>query len=451
MPQENENLGREGETLQGVQRICSSDSTRTDNTLASLIPPSIKPYYIDEYACIIHADCRDVLPKLAGITAVVTDPPYELGFMGNSWDSKGVSFQKETWEAIRRPCLPGAPLLSFGGTRTYHRIACAVEDAGWELKDCIMWVYGTGFPKSLDISKAIDKMKGAQRVVTGTYVARGFSEVSPTGDGRNQWAAGEVIDKIGLRTSPATPEGQLWSGYGTALKPAYEPIVLAMNPLDGTFAENALKHGVAGLNIDGCRVPFPAGDDALEKGLARAETPRADIRGGGFHTGVDWAERRAVVQSGMTSKGRFPSDFVHDGSEKVLELFPEAGGGYGTENRAESKGHYGNYSGTTKGKIVGYGDGHTSTARFFYVAKASKRERGEGNGHPTVKPLALMEYLCKLVKMPEYNIILDPFLGSGTTCFAAKQLGRKSIGIEIEERYCEIAARRLSQGVLELK
>ncbi len=263
---------------------------------------------------IIHGDCRDILPTLDKASAIVTDPPYELGFMGKSWDSKGVSFQKETWQAVRNACKSGAMLLSFGGTRTFHRIACAIEDAGFEYRDTIMWVYGSGFPKSLDISKAIDKQAGAEREIVRMRVDGNKGGGAKTYDDDNY-----IWDKPFAETKPATPEAQLWEGYGTALKPAYEPIIVAMNPIDGTFANNALKHGVAGLNIDGCRVEYQDGDNALENGLRRAEKPRADIRSGNFHTG-DWTDKKHIVASGMTNKGRFPANFITGYPEDEYQL-----------------------------------------------------------------------------------------------------------------------------------
>ena len=402
-------------------------------------------YYADNSVCIVHGDSRE--QSLLGISAVATDPPYELGFMGKSWDSKGVSFQKETWEKIRSYCLPGSLLLSFGGSRTQHRIACAIEDAGWEIRDTLMWVYGSGFPKSLDIGKAIDKAKGATREVVGektTPDGKSYSSRTPNSSGEyNKTCAhnslsGETRHNNDL-TAPATLEAQLWDGYGTALKPAYEPIILAMNPLDKTFANSALKYGVAGLNIDECRVPTTSHEVNARKD-----------KGNKLPTSCSQVLPTLKNTEWSGSNGRFPTNFLHDGSEEVLELFPNAGGGFGTENRAESKGRYGTYSGSTKGKVVGYGDGHGSAARFFYCAKASRSERSATNNHPTVKPLALMTYLCKLVKMPEYNIILDPFCGSGTTLLACLKLGIRVIGIDSDEQSCEIAAIRYLKSQAEM-
>jgi len=426
----------------------------------------MKPYYQDNNIQIYHVDCREILTSLADFSAVVTDPPYGLGFMGKEWDifdktqfgheglegandlkvkknfkilpryrTDGLyNFIFDCFSLIRKSCLPGGPLLSFGGSRTQHRMACAIEDAGWEIRDTLMWVYGSGFPKSLDISKAIDKQQG-------TYVAGDALPSSRTTHGNMDFQMKEKT-----ATNPQTPEAQLWEGYGTALKPAYEPIILAMNPLDGTFANNALKHKVAGLNIDECRIPInpksePDVGDAyyLKRGLAYPNQGVSSSKIMGGKT-----DRVDITMS----KGRFPANFLHDGSQMVMELFPETSKGYGVATRGKAKGD---------GSVFGIGGinpnrydmGGQSAARFFYCAKSSKRERGEGNNHATVKPLALMEYLCKLVKMPEYNLILDPFCGSGTTLLACIKLGIPCIGVDSDESSCEIAARRCSQEVME--
>ena len=402
---------------------------------------------------IFHGDCLEILPGINGVSAVVTDPPYELGFMGKSWDSQGISFRKETWEIIRASCLPGAMLLCFGGTRTFHRIACAIEDAGWELRDTIGWMYGSGFPKSLDISKAIDKSKGS-------YVK---GEILPSSRATGASASGIATTfREKTASNPQTPEALLWSGYGTALKPAWEPIIVAMNPLDGTFANNALKHGVAGLNVDGCRVGTE--ERFNQPAVAKAGTFNCSPGSGKSYLG------RATT-------GRFPANLIHDGSQEVMDLFPETGKSSGGGMKDLKNGNL--FQGETNPNITdhcGFGDSG-STARFFYCAKASRRERDEGlenmpsfarqtmgsgiggqpdqnrannkNNHPTVKPLALITYLVKLVTMPEYNLILDPFMGSGTTLLACKNLGLKAIGIEQDQHSAEIAEKRCNE-VLEL-
>jgi DNA modification methylase len=423
----------------------------------------MKPYYENALAKIYYGNSLELLPEIQGASAVVTDPPYELGFMGKTWDSRGVSFNKDTWQVIRNSCKSGAPLLSFGGTRTFHRIACAIEDGGWEYRDTIMWVYGSGFPKSLDIGKAIDKQAGVEREVVGTKQAGSKERNGYKGDMAIMPFETHTVD-LDI-TSPSTIEAKLWDGYGTALKPAYEPIVLAMNPIEGTFANNALKHGVVGLNIDGCRVDVDPNDINIR-----------DYKTHTRHTGSIWGEADGADKN-LGEKGRFPANFIHDGSQMVLDLFPDSisqGGNHsGRKGTREKVGDFG----FERVEIVRPTD-RGSAARFFYCAKASKSERNKGcedmeevtlsdrgvdgmrdvnsivtrhtlvkNSHPTVKPLTLMEYLCKLVKMPEYNLILDPFVGSGTTLLACIRLGIPCIGIDSDEKACEITAKRCEYEV----
>ena len=389
------------------------------------------------------------------VEAIVTDPPYELGFMGKSWDSTGIAYQVDLWRECLRVLKHGGHLLAFGGSRTYHRLACAVEDAGFQIRDQIMWVYGSGFPKSLDVSKAIDKAAGVEREVVSSY---------ETHDIRN---AG-LMDRKGSMTvevtAPATAEAKKWQGWGTALKPAHEPIVLARKPLDGTVANNVLTHGTGGINIDGCRVETQDSFGGGKKGTS------------GFAAGYEhdgW-----VAGSPL---GRFPANFIHDGSDEVLELFPDTastGNGTRTGNR-RGKGN-GNSVGLAGIKYAahGYADGG-SAARFFYCAKANKKDRNEGldhlptrrasamgydiglgeagegmfkdrnpqkqNHHPTVKPTDLMRYLCRLVTPPN-GTILDPFTGSGSTGKAAVLEGFNFIGIEQSAEYIEIAIARIKHA-----
>lgn len=372
---------------------------------------------------IIHGNCLDVMKDMPDscIDTVITDPPYGLKFMGKDWDRgiPGVRF----WSEMLRVAKPGALCLAFGGTRTYHRLVCAIEDAGWEIRDCIMWIYGSGFPKSYDIAQSIEK-----KITTGR-ARRADRDLG--GRSRNRWsgdAEGRMISDTGGKLPFTTDTAKLWNGWGTALKPAYEPICVAMKPLDGTFAQNALKHGVAGLNIDGGRVK--AGVDHIKNAT----------RKGGKRSGFMVSELKAEAHL----QGRWPANVIHDGSEEVVGLFPVTKGGKGpsvTKNQAndgtvaKDKQYY--------HETMKYGD-NGSAARFFYTAKASKRERGENNNHPTVKPLALMEYLCRLTATPTEGVVLDPFLGSGTTAVAAKRSGRDFIGIDIDPGYCRIAENRLN-------
>jgi DNA modification methylase len=361
---------------------------------------------------LLSGDCLDVMATLPenSVDTLVTDPPYGTAFMAKAWDVTGVAFRPETWAAALRVAKPGAILMAFGGTRTFHRLACAIEDAGWEIRDTMMWVYGSGFPKSHDISKGIDRAAGAERERVPGGIGKKSGETYSKNGG---YVAGEAISD-----APATPVAVLWDGWGTALKPAWEPIILAMKPLDGTFAQNAQKWGVAGLWIDGGKV----GTDILP-GQARGNARVTSFASGGI------TPERA---------GRWPSNLVHDGSDEVLAGFPN------------------------------------EAARYFYCAKASRAEREAGcegtggqpcqrltmysekdgvriprgnpitnNYHPTVKPLALMRYLCRLTKTPTGGVVLDPFMGSGSTGCAAIMEGREFIGIEKEADYLAIAERRI--------
>ncbi len=244
---------------------------------------------------VINADCRDALKNIpdCSIDAIVTDPPYELGFMGKSWDATGIAYSVDVWRECLRVLKHGGHLLAFGGSRTYHRLACAVEDAGFQIRDQIMWIYGSGFPKSLDVSKAIDKQNGIWRGRAGEIVS-GNGSMSGGNYARNP------------KGEPATDDAKQWQGWGTALKPAHEPIVLARKPLDGTVAQNVLWFGTGALNIDGCRV----GTDG-----ATTRSTQAPYSESGWRTGHDVVKLDA---------GRFPANVINDGSEEVLELFPDS-------------------------------------------------------------------------------------------------------------------------------
>lgn len=399
---------------------------------------------------IIQGDCLEEMKKLPdrSIDAIVTDPPYELAFMGKKWDASGIAYNVDMWGECLRVLKPGGHLLAFGGSRTYHRMACAIEDAGFEIRDSIHWVYGSGFPKSLSIDKALDKMAGAEREVIGPS-----RHHSPGRKATNTLRSMNVLyrgeDDGKYDTAPATPTAKQWAGWGSALKPAHEPIVLARKPLDGcTIAENVLRWGCGGLNVDGCRIETNGEELSCSisapfaKGLTlhKSATPGIEREGHAL--------------------GRFPSNLIHDGSEVVLAEFAKAG----TTKSGAMKKEVPAYEGeSTTGFLRGrsgpsnqHGDSG-SVARFFqscpfteedipaflYYAKASKSDRGEGNTHSTVKPTSLIRYLCKLITPPG-GTILDPFGGSGTTGIAAIKEGFHYILIEQQEEYCEIARKRIA-------
>lgn len=357
------------------------------------------PEYDDGQARLYVGDCREVLRALPGesVHAVVTDPPYEFRFMARAWDGSGVAFEVDTWREVLRVMKPGAHLVAFGGARTHHRLWCAVEDAGFELRDTLMWLYGSGFPKSLDVAKAIDRQAGHWRGRRGavTAVNRAMS-----GPNYERAPKGDAI----------TDAAHEWHGWGTALKPAYEPIVLARRPLAGTVVANVQQHGTGALNVDGCRVP----------------------------TGERWHGRETNDERSSSSHpgGRWPANVILD---------PEAATML-DEHRDQG-----------------------SASRLFYVAKAATPEREAGlrhlepqrrtdgrakdidnprlrtsmrrNMHPTVKPLALIRWLMRLVT-PLEGIVLDPFLGSGTTAVAAFHEGFRCIGADLSEEYAQIAIAR---------
>jgi DNA modification methylase len=412
---------------------------------------------------LLHGDCREQLQSLIDqgiqVDSIVTDPPYEMGFMGKSWDGTGIANDVDMWRLCLKVLKPGGHLLSFGGTRTYHRMTCAIEDAGFEIRDCVNWIYGSGFPKSLDISKKIDKMAGAEREIVGSKEYADGSKARKT----SKYAEGcyhesETRGENNFITAPSTDAAKQWSGFGTALKPAFEPIVLARKPLsEKNIASNVLKHGVGAINIDGCRVGM-----MTEQEIARS----GKSTNGMFALGeIDWK------RSDKAPTGRFPANIIHDGSDEVESEFAK----YGESKSNNNIRHNNEHKSIAMGKInatlaYGYKD-NGSASRFFYCAKASKRERNLGldkmelsttddgrnksidnpfqrgetlrhNNHPTVKPIALMCYLCRLVTPPN-GTVLDPFLGSGSTGIAAKQEGFSFIGIEKEADYMEIAKARI--------
>jgi len=375
-----------------------------------------------------HANIKDWAMNYSGepFDGILCDPPYELGFMGKSWDSSGIAFDVDMWKSIYDLLKPGAHLLAFSGSRTYHRMAVAIEDAGFEIRDMIEWVYGSGFPKSLNIGKAVDKIQGNEREELGEQNG------ARNGNGNNNdygtyGSAGNGKFTLTKGTSP-------YEGYGTALKPAHEPCVLARKPIEGTVANNVLKHGTGGLNIDGTRV-------GTSEKLQGSSSGRPDIRGGSFKE-YKGANPDELGYYEPNTLGRFPANLIHDGSDEVEAVFP----------------------GVTTG----------SASRFFYCAKASKSERNAGlegfdvkeapykygsikksagrtgintpqsNHHPTVKPLALTKYLATLIKPPTSGRLLVPFSGSGSEMIGALQAGWEHVeGVELTEEYIPIAEARI--------
>ena len=331
---------------------------------------------------LLNGDCLGQMKTLPdnSVDSIVTDPPYGISFMAKKWDYDVPSV--EVWKEAMRVLKPGGHALIACGTRTQHRMVVNIEDAGFEIRDVVSWIYGSGFPKSLNISKAIDKAAGAERGRTECATFGGsFSDDGGTTYGTR------------INDTPATDEAKQWDGWGTALKPACEFFTLARKPLsEKTVAANVLKWGTGGINIDGCRVEGEI-------------NPKDYGRGGGFVFRGDPKDAPKPH-----TQGRFPANLIHDGSQEVLDLFPE----------------------TNK----------DSAARFFYCPKASKKDRDEGNTHPTVKPTALMAYLCRLIT-PTGGVVLDPYMGSGSTGKAAVQEGFSFVGCELDEEYYKIAKARI--------
>ncbi|KQQ81954.1 DNA methyltransferase [Aureimonas sp. Leaf324] len=409
--------------------------------------------FLDGRVTLHGGDCLDILKTLpdASIDSVVTDPPYHLtsivkrfggksaapaktkqtgafarssrGFMGKTWDGGDIAFREELWAEVLRVLKPGGHLAAFSGTRTYHRMAVAIEDAGFEIRDQLAWTYGSGFPKSHDVSKAIDKAAGVEREVLGTIVraAAGRNDEAQS-MGRNYRMGSEQSV-----TQPATDTARQWQGWGSALKPAWEPICLARKPLDGTIAENVLAHGVGALNIDGCRV---AG--------AKPDT----TRGAGGQNGAysPLGEQGRILDDG---RGRFPANLIHDGSPEVLAAFPSAPGQSGAVTGTEpSTGdrYILQRLGGEHAPRLPRGDAG-SAARFFYTAKADADDR-IGSKHPTVKPVDLMQWLVRLIT-PKGGTVLDLFAGTGTTGEAAWREGCSAVLIEREAEYQADIARRM--------
>lgn len=490
-------------------------------------------------------DCLEVMRGMPenSVDSIVTDPPYGLSFMGKKWDYDVPS--TEIWAECLRVLKPGGHLLAFAGTRTQHRMAVRIEDAGFEIRDMIAWVYGSGFPKSLDVSKAIDKMAGRlesgesvqalKETLISLFDASGktrkaidvecgfrasnyltlpgndkrpdpwvnvlpskekwvvikrtlgcdtdisgrldvlFAEAEREVIGRQTKArstsgasalptmGGKVVYKSWDITAPATEAAAQWQGWGTALKPALEPITMARKPLIGTVAANVLAHGTGGLNIDGCRVDAGDGRPLIES--------KSEASLNAFGSGLNGSR-----SAGVTTHGRWPANLILSDDPDVVAAFPQAKGQQGALTGSEPSSKTTNTFGEFAGRAPSEPRGDTgSAARFFYCAKASKEDRNDGchgmqemqyshdgretpidnayqrnssnssNSHPTVKPTDLMRYLCRLVT-PIGGIILDPFMGSGSTGRGAVLEGFRFIGIEREAQYFEIAKARISSA-----
>jgi site-specific DNA-methyltransferase (adenine-specific) len=422
---------------------------------------------------ILVGDCIQQMKTLEAdsVDAIVTDPPYGLEFMGKEWDGFGTPLGFQTWseqwarEALR-VLKPGGHLLAFGGTRMYHRLAAGIEDAGFEIRDTLMWLYGSGFPKSLDVSKAIDKAAGAEREVIGTRKLTGKARLvggkNPNGIYQDYETATTLKESLDI-TVPSTEAAKKWQGWGTALKPAVEPIVLARKPLIGTVAANVLTHGTGALNIEASRI---ASTDGYEK---QWDAPiSTNISAGSY---ISDGRKHIVDLSANKPTGRWPANILLD--EEAAAMLDEQSGVSKSQGGRIGKKEHGSLAigaaGVYEKGDPGFGD-TGGASRFFYVAKASRSERNAGldgfagtvsgtgalrdggrrsqpraNIHPTVKPVALMKYLIRLV-VPKGGTVLDPFLGSGTTAVAAIEEGVEWIGCEREPEYVEIIKARVASA-----
>ena len=408
---------------------------------------------------LLNGCCRKEMKKLQRqkimVDAIVTDPPYHLtsiverfgkegsapakdkdgtfkrqsvGFMGKEWDGGDIAFDPMTWSLCLGLLKPGGHLIAFSASRNYHRMAIAIENAGFEIRDQIMWLYGSGFPKSLNIGKAIDKRLGNEREVVGTRIsAFGDADGSETEDGRNLWG------KESTKEVELTKGNSEYEGWGTALKPAHEPIVLARKPLsEKSIVDNVLKWGTGAINIDGCRIE---GDSDAKTRVRKA--------GSEFGQNSGWNDHKNVDTIYDPSQGRYPANLMHDGLQEEwaryfycpktsteernrgLEGFSAKPIAWGNQAKAELK------RGNLDFAADGDGTKHNKVAMRL-------------NTHPTVKPVELMKYLCRLVT-PKGGTVLDPFMGSGSTGIAAKDEGFDFIGIEKEPEYYDIAEARIKK------
>lgn len=450
----------------------------------------LEPHYQDDRVTLFVGDSRCKLPALEAdsVDAVVTDAPYEFGFMGKDWDRSGIAYNVDLWRSVLRCLKPGGHLLAFGGPRTYHRLATAIEDAGFEIRDQLQWLFGSGFPKSLDISKAIDKQDEGKYRRAHVQAVQEAGLVLPA-NSKWDWTIGEHspgnkwwkvfcewlpslsdvdrerVNRIVIRkgfkprptfhtgniggfaesneydiTAPTTDDAKQWNGWGTNLKPANEPICLARKPIEQglSIAQNVLKWGTGALNIARCRIAASKGNGVWGSSNKSVNPERTFVG----------SPDASTYRTEEHPNGRWPANVIHDGSDEVLSHFPHTASGQPIGIRAGGQGNaYGHFEGGIP--VTGFGD-KGSAARFFYCAKAAKSERNRNhngddkNHHPTVKPVALMQYLCRLITPPN-GIVLDPFSGSGSTGIAALIEGFRYIGIDLDAEYIEITKRRLKE------
>ena len=464
----------------------------------------MKLYSKNNFYKLYHGNMLEMLDDIEenSIDSIVTDPPYELNFMGKGWDNAGVSFQSDTWKKCFEVLKPGGYLLAFGGSRTFHRIACAIEDAGFEIRDTIMWLYGSGFPKSMSLGKVIEgkqvlgsanvrdikKLDGDKEIVTGGWISNEFE----------QGKRDKEYEQIKTNVNYKTELGKKWDGWGTCLKPSFEPIIVARKPFKGSLVDNVIKNGVGGLNIDECRVGTEKVGGGTMPDLSYVGKEQKKL-GNGHKMSFGQVSNAPRIEC-EEHEGRFPANTILTYDETDYD---EVCGGFPQNQKPAGNKKAVNYDNkdydnssykinyTHNPKIAG--DNGGSASRYFYCAKASKKDRDEGldefeekrklgygyknkieptsrtnegmfkeretqrkNTHPTVKPTDLMQYLIRLVT-PNGGTILDPFNGSGSTGKAVMYENKerdkdyKYIGIEITEEYLPIARARIEYVCKDLK
>ena len=434
---------------------------------------------IVEGSTLYNGDCLVVMDnmKKCSVDSIVTDPPYHLtsiverfgkqgsapakfgtdgafaraskGFMGKEWDGGDIAFQVDTWRKCFELLKPGGHLIAFSGSRTYHRMAVAIEDAGFEIRDQCIWLYGSGFPKSHNIGKQIDKIQGNERKVIRTIERGSVQDAINKGVGYTADPANKNNKAIfGYGTETVTKGSSQWEGWGTALKSAHEPMVLARKPIDQkSVADNVLKHGVGGINIDDCRVQCEPDDDIVRPD--RTDAQAYNFFRGGEQDRINVRNTTRQQPSSeqiqeINARGRFPSNVMHDGSSVVEDVFPDVSSRYfytAKTNQAER-------NAGLHGKKEGQ---YSSDGRQKEIENPFQRNKSvAANTHPTVKPVELMRYLVRLVT-PKAGLVLDPFMGSGSTGMAAREEEFKFIGIEKEEEYYEIAKARIKNVKPQLK
>lgn len=389
---------------------------------------------------LLHGDCREMLALIDdnSVDSIVTDPPYGLKFMGKQWDHSVPSV--EVWEECLRVLKPGGHLLAFFGTRTYHRGVVNIEDAGFEIRDQLGWGFLQGFPKSHDVSKAIDKHLGAERqvVAEGKPVKRMIPGADQNKTG--SWIKDNGREYVPTETAPGSAEAAQWEGWGTALKPSWEPVCLARRPLEGTVAENTLRWGVGGLNIDACKIPFADEADANE---SKAKNQHADFGSGPMTNQVYGKFNKD--RGNYNPEGRWPPNMLHDGI--FTELFGEKARIFFCPKATAADRNDGlDAFQPLPSAASEFRPNHAEKAAEGHDGNPYGRWKPLKNNHPTVKPTELMRYLCRLIT-PAGGTVLDPFMGSGSTGRGAVLEGFNFIGIEMEKAYVDISEARIAAAV----